>query len=360
MIQIIPQISELLQLTSNFTNRPDQVQGPGGNTSVKSDDGKMYIKASGFRFEELSENNGISAVNSYEISRYFRNVIPKDKEVDEKEMLELIASNILLKHDGSSYPKPSMETGFHAVLGKYVVHTHSVWSNLLNCCSERLNVLKKLKLPYKACFIPFVSPGFGLSYLITNELKNAESSGESIPEVFFLANHGIIAHANELQKCYEILNTVDLAIQKLLNLGVNYPEMKIEAVGNSWESRNSFVTETIIKLQCDKSFFDNVLFPDQTVFFKDRISDSNDAIKKTIDLKTDGSIQYNCSYRDAISIHETMTAYLYLYDVLTELDLPMEFIKGNEIDYINNMEMEKHRRGMTKDQEPIGDKTIGR
>lgn len=336
--------NELVELTSKFLNRPDLIQGPGGNTSVKNSEGTMFIKASGYRFEELRPDNGISAVSYQPVRDYFFQVIPEDKAREEARMLEIVQSNVLRHEDGSSYPKPSMETGFHAVLRKYVVHTHSVWANLLNCCSDRLNMVKQIKLDYQTAFIPFVSPGFGLSYLVASEIKKAEAAGTAIPDIFFLANHGIIAHADEPVKCKEMLDAADAAIQKVLNLSVTYPEVKLKGSEHHWESNSGFVPETLSKHGCDKSFFDKVLFPDQTVFFKDRISDWNDQEKRVIDLKANGSVVYNCSYREAISIHETMTAYLYLFDVLTEIDLPMDVIDGSEIDYINGMEMEKHRK----------------
>lgn len=342
--KMIDTAAELIQLTSEFLNRPDLIQGPGGNTSVKNKDGQMFIKASGFRFEELKHDNGVSAVNYQPISDYFFNVVPEDKSREEALMLQIVQSNVLKYEDGSTYPKPSMETGFHAVLNRYVVHTHSVWTNLLNCCSDRQSMIKQLKLNHNAVFIPFVSPGFGLSYLVTLEIKKAKSDGRPIPDLFFLANHGIIAHADEPQKCKEMLDAADAAIQKVLNLSITYPEVKLIAKGHHWESNFGFVPEALAKYGCDKSFFDKVLFPDQTVFFNDRISDWKDTEKLVIDLKNDGSVSYNCSFREAISIHETMTAYLYLFDVLTEIDLPMDFIGGSEIDYINGMEMEKHRK----------------
>lgn len=341
---MIDTATELIQLTADFLNRPDLIQGPGGNTSVKNSDGQMFIKASGYRFEELKHDNGISAVNYQEIRDYFFDVVPEDKAREEANMLQIVQSNVLKYEDGSSYPKPSMETGFHAVLKRYVVHTHSVWANLLNCCSDRQNMIKQLKLNFNVVFIPFVSPGFGLSYLVTKEIKKAKELGNPIPDLFFLTNHGIIAHSDEAQKCKEMLDAADAAIQKVLNLSVTYPEVKLLAKDHHWESQTGFVPETLAKYGCDKSFFDKVLFPDQTVFFKDRISDWRDAEKSVIDIRNDGTVSYNCSYREAISIHETLTAYLYLYDVLTEIDLPMDFIGGSEIDYINGMEMEKHRK----------------
>ena len=162
-------ITSLISLTSPFVNRPDLIQGPGGNTSVKDEEGNMIIKASGFRFEEITEESGYSIVNSQNISDYFFNVKVTDKTQEEKHSLQVIQNNILKQISGEFYLKPSMETGFHAVLDEFVVHTHSVWSNLINCINEPFEFLKKIQTNTGLiiAFIPFVSRGFGLSYLIT-------------------------------------------------------------------------------------------------------------------------------------------------------------------------------------------------
>ncbi len=340
------EISELLELTAVFAGKTDQVQGPGGNTSVKSKDGTMWIKASGFRFEEMNEHAGISAVNSKEIADYFHRVLPQNKEEDEKQMLEIIGSNTLKKQDGSIYPKPSMETGFHAVLGNYVVHTHSVWSNLINCAKNRLELLDKLQhlLPYRITHLPFLTPGFGLSFLVSGRLKSRMRENEAAHDIYYLGNHGIIAHADSAAKVIELLKSSDDAIRSMFNIEADYPSTQIiELSDTRFAPESHFISDMLKKYQCDIAFFDNVLFPDQTVFFKNQISIQTDLNKK-INL-INGEAIFNCNAREANSINETLTAYLFIYHTLKELKLQAAYISQNDIDYINEMEMEKFRRG---------------
>lgn len=341
--------SELLELTKPFIKRPDLIQGPGGNTSYKNSSGEMYIKASGFRFEEMDSERGISAVNYLNIKNYFYSVNPIDKIIEEKKMLEIIQENILLDALQQKYPKPSMETGFHAVLDRFVVHTHSVWTNLINCSKNRTQYITLLKeiLKVEIVDIPFVSPGFGLSYLVTSALKNAEQVGKQKPPLFFLANHGIIAHADDALTCSNLLFELDSAIQDLLNIDSEYPNTDIISIGdNLWNPQDEFVNALILKYKADAAFFDQVLFPDQTVFFKNQIECSNEVSDRRIHISKDYTIKYKGSFREAISVHETMTAYLFLYDYLQQNSMDADFIDGNEIDYINNMEMEKHRKNI--------------
>jgi rhamnose utilization protein RhaD (predicted bifunctional aldolase and dehydrogenase) len=93
-------INHLLSLTQPFVNRPDLIQGPGGNTSVKDEEGNMIIKASGYRFEEITEESGFSIVNSQKISDYFFNVKVTDKTHEEKHSLQVIQNNILKQSSG--------------------------------------------------------------------------------------------------------------------------------------------------------------------------------------------------------------------------------------------------------------------
>lgn len=336
---------ELLELTKTFSQRSDLIQGPGGNTSVKNSNGEMYIKASGFRFDEMTIENGISAVNYLNIRNYFNIVKPLDKEKEEAEMLRIVGENILKDDSGNPFPKPSMETGFHAVLDQYVIHTHSVWTNLINCRTDKSAAIAHLNKYFKMAEIPFVSPGFGLSYLVSDAIKNAELTGKSKPDIFLLHNHGVIAHSDNPEICKKLLLDLDQAIIDFLEIQQEYPSTGISGSDTSWQPQCDFVNSLLEKYHCDENFFEQVLFPDQTVFFKDQIHMGSSESTKRISINNH-QIKYRCQQRDAKAIHETMTAYLFIFDFLRSNNVEIELIGKNEIDYINNMEMEKHRKSI--------------
>ncbi len=336
---------ELLELTKPFLHRSDLIQGPGGNTSIKNSNGEMYIKASGFRFDEMTNENGISAVNYLNIRNYFSLVKPLDKEKEEAEMLSIVSENILKDVMGNAFPRPSMETGFHAVLDQYVIHTHSVWTNLVNCRTDRSAAISHLRKFFNIAEIPFVSPGFGLSYLVTDVIKQAELSGKSRPDIFFLHNHGVIAHSDNKENCIKLLLDLDQTIMDYLEIKQEYPNTNISGSDGDWKPQNDFVNKLLEKFHCDDRFFEQVLFPDQTVFFKDQIQfDSLDRNRKICIINN--QINYRCQERDAKAIHETMTAYLFIFDYLKSNNIEIDLIGKNELDYINNMEMEKHRKSI--------------
>lgn len=336
-------IQRLLELTKPLMNLSDQIQGPGGNTSYKNASGDMYIKASGFRFDEMSVDKGVSAVNYLNLRNYFNLVNPKDKEKDEAEMLQLVSQSILKQASGELFPKPSMETGFHAVLGNYVIHTHSVWTNLVNCRKDKSAIIQQLSETFNLVQIPFVSPGFGLSYLVTQAVKEAERSGKQTPDIFLLHNHGVIAHADDHQKCQNLLRNLDAAIQSICQISEEYPDTTLKSVDSTWVPLSDYVNDMLKHYHCDATFFNQVLFPDQTVFFNNQIGTKGSEKKIQIE---NFIISYHCAERDARAIHETMTAYLFIYHTLTSFNVDIDFIGGSEIDYINNMEMEKHRKSI--------------
>jgi ribulose-5-phosphate 4-epimerase/fuculose-1-phosphate aldolase len=343
-------IHQLLTLTKPYCGRPDLIQGPGGNTSVKAEDGSMFIKASGFLFSEMSLDMGISAVDANVISRYFHNVTVSDKAVAEKESLEIISASILKDERGSLYPKPSMETGFHAVLDTYVVHTHSVWTNLLNCNKNKAIYFERLKdvLPFHLCRIPYVSPGFGLSYLITQALKTSEPR----PSVFFLENHGVIAHGDDAETVHELLRKTDEAIAAMFQLSLSdYPDTSLKGTTEGFIPVSDFCTNVLKKHNAGPSFFDAVLFPDQTVFFKGNIGSIKDACK--IGMAENHELLYHTEEREAVSMHETMTSYLFLYDAILSKGDMLQEIEGKEIDYIQNMDMEKHRKSIMNKKDEL-------
>jgi ribulose-5-phosphate 4-epimerase/fuculose-1-phosphate aldolase len=339
---------ELLELTKPFVTRADQVQGPGGNTSVKNDLGQMIIKASGYRFEEIDSNKGFSIVNSENIKSYFQTVQLDNKEKEEKRSVELVLDNVLKDDQGVRYPKPSMETGFHAVLDTYVVHTHSVWSNLINCNAEGSVLIERLKkkLTMPIAALPYISPGFGLSYTITQMMEEAGKKQEPVPRVFFLANHGIIAHGKTLEGTQALLENTDTCIRELFGIDNIYPSAGLEKKGeNIYTPIDSYINDLIKLYKVKIDFFEKVLFPDQTVFFKDNVSfDAND-IKK-ININVDGQVTYCTNYREALSIHETITAYFFIYHTIKQSAYTPQFISSVEVDYINGMDMEKHRKSL--------------
>jgi len=147
--------------------RLDYVQGGGGNTSVKLGDGLMAIKASGFRLNQVTENDCFAVVETGTL---------KD----------------VTAACGYKPLRPSVEASFHALLGTFVIHTHPVYANLAMCSASGTDRLPAAMdgLPYIVA--PYINPGVELSMAIKERLRPDT-------RVVFLVNHGLVVTADDAQ-----------------------------------------------------------------------------------------------------------------------------------------------------------------
>ena len=134
----------MIEISQYAGNRADYTQGGGGNTSVKNfDNGTMLIKASGYRLVDINENTAFVAVDKNKIESYYNSVDLSVEKDYEKESAE-VSKNSVVEISGMATLRPSVEVGFHAILKKYVIHTHSVYANLLTCSQEGEALAEKL------------------------------------------------------------------------------------------------------------------------------------------------------------------------------------------------------------------------
>ena len=108
------QLTELIKIAEAIGHRPDFVQGGGGNLSVKFDDGKMLIKASGLRFSELSSGDGFVLVDYRKFIERYGKISEPERWNGEKKEADFLLSCVL--PFGPAGRRPSMEAGFHAFL----------------------------------------------------------------------------------------------------------------------------------------------------------------------------------------------------------------------------------------------------
>lgn len=175
---------------------PAYTQGAGGNVSIKTDDGNMIIKASGCRLADVSPEYGLACVNINDVKNSIMGKTVSQTEFD------MAISSAKIPLCGKT-AKPSVETGFHSLLHKYVIHHHSVYANIISCCSE--GVFFAAQLFPESRFIPFCQPGLELCLAIRESLDERPLSSRR-PEIFFFANHGLAISADNAD---EALNTME-------------------------------------------------------------------------------------------------------------------------------------------------------
>jgi len=161
-VSVTADIRELVEI-SQFAGRDVLLaQGGGGNTSVKSGDGRrMWIKASGCRLSEVGEGHGYLETYLPALISVIRD--PKLKELPRAVAHEESVRRIQAAVPGPVQKRPSLETGFHAVLGRRVVlHTHPVYVNAFTCMDGGAAALEDA-LGEQVIWVKYEPPGYALA-----------------------------------------------------------------------------------------------------------------------------------------------------------------------------------------------------
>ena len=169
------------------------VQGPGGNTSVKFGN-TMWIKASG----TLLSNAGRSGIFT-----------PVDVERAAAEIdLGENAPKEDIRLDPADGHRPSIETGFHALLPwKYVFHYHSVnaLAHLTSAEGEAVALDKLSGL--NPVPVAYAKPGIPLSGLIRSAIGGRDS------RVVLLRNHGMIVCGNSIAQVRRLITETEARLR---------------------------------------------------------------------------------------------------------------------------------------------------
>ena len=115
------EIKNFVEISSYAGERYDLVQGAGGNSSVKLDNGEMLIKASGFLLSDVNKNVGYSRVFTKQVVD-----IVKNREIintNNKRQRESLTTQLLKESTIDKGNRPSIETLLHSLLLKYTLHT---------------------------------------------------------------------------------------------------------------------------------------------------------------------------------------------------------------------------------------------
>jgi rhamnose utilization protein RhaD (predicted bifunctional aldolase and dehydrogenase) len=184
-------LADLIRISNIVGKDPALVQGGGGNTSVKTADGKyMYIKASGTALKDMSETRGWRRIQLDSVL-----AIIKDKSITklQTQTREVEVVNRLLlacDDDVTSGARPSVEAHLHGLLDQCVIHLHpSVVSAYLNAREGKAR-LEKLFRSEKAppLWVPYVNPGFTLARTIDRLVEGYRRQFRRMPRILFLTS----------------------------------------------------------------------------------------------------------------------------------------------------------------------------
>jgi len=202
---------ELIKISNTVGKDSALVQGGGGNTSVKTADGKyMYIKASGTALKDMDEQAGwrrmrLDAVLS----------IIKDKSIAKLEThareIEVVDRLLLACDDEvTDIARPSVEAHLHAFLDRCIIHLHpssvGAYANAKNGKAELEKLFEDEKLPL--LWVPYTDPGFTLAKKIAQLVDDYQQQFGQKPGILIFEKHGLLISASSADAALGLVRKV--------------------------------------------------------------------------------------------------------------------------------------------------------
>ena len=175
------EISDLISLTNYIASDFNYIQAGGGNISFKTND-SIYVKASGYKFNDVKNKNIFSKLPLSEL----------DKKIK--------ANNFSIPYEYSTGPRPSMETMLHAICKtQYVVHIHHLHSLSYLIRKDSKEKINSLPLSFDYKILDYQRPGECLAKNLANNLFSDRRSC-----VYFLMNHGVIFCSDSIKEFLDL------------------------------------------------------------------------------------------------------------------------------------------------------------
>lgn len=353
-------LQNYVRLSNSPGSRADYVQGGGGNTSCKFDDKLMAIKASGYKLNQIKENDAYAVLDYASIVDFYKNTDPHNLEDVEKEG-SLVAKKSIVEIEGLPVLRPSVEAGFHSILAKYVLHTHPVYANLVTCSAQGRQIAKEVlsDRDYSFGFVPYINPGASLTFEIFNEQQRVLKETGRLPCAIFMQNHGFIATNDDLEKCLEIHEEVNALIAEKFNVSASdFPEISLMETDGYLISNTVWLKEKIKDSRYDENYFCvDALYPDQLVFLSGNMEIIDDVLLENFDVRDkskctvfrkSGDIVYNCTKSEAMTIEETLAAVIFITSTIESCGYNVITMSESGKDFIANWEGEKYRKSIAQ------------
>ncbi len=315
------ELTEIVRTCNSIGRNRNLVQGPGGNISLKLDDRRMLVKASGLRLDEITENRGIVDVDYRKITCFVDFDTSLTANVLEGMLYRLIYDSELCQ----SELRPSMETSFHALLGRAVIHTHPIMTNLATCMVGGYDILKQIFGDFPFQWIEYKNPGFFLGKAINRELTSDDKNG-----VFFLEKHGLIVASDSLDDCLQKTLDINRRIADYFGLEEYNPQSNLIEVDGGYVNDCDLVKEFLSRYKS----FDKYLFPDAVVYCKNPIN------------RHGSGVFYDFDKKRSRLVDEIMLAHMYLLLTIPELGGRINHLSNEDISYILGMEAERYRQSI--------------
>lgn len=198
------ELKDFIAISKYAGERYDLIQAGGGNSSVKNEDGTMYIKSSGIGLSEVSENSGYSLVKNNELL----NILNDERIYNQtnQNKRDGLMNTYITDANLTPHFRPSIETLLHALLKKYTLHTHPIVVNAITNRQHWKEVLTRL-FGNDLILVDYKTPGLSLALELKKQIQHKD------PTVIFLQNHGLIVTSSDkeaIERLTEyVLNTIE-------------------------------------------------------------------------------------------------------------------------------------------------------
>lgn len=187
-------LAALIRVSRAVGEDPLLVQGGGGNTSVKTADGRhMYIKASGTALKSMNAREGWRRMRIDAVLGTLEDPALARLDVDAREAEVVRRLQLGCEDDVAPEARPSVEAHLHALLDECVIHLHPVVvGSYVNAeKGEALIAGMFAGEEYPPLWVPYADPGFTLGRVMFKSVKEYETRHGRKPRIIFHEKHGL-------------------------------------------------------------------------------------------------------------------------------------------------------------------------
>lgn len=269
----------LKRLSAELGNDSLQVQGAGGNTSIKHE-GTLWIKASGTWLMNAESTDMFVPVS----------LPPLLDAIKQRQPSAEKATDFVIEQQNPSGLRPSIETSLHAVLPQaIVVHIHCVDTIAIAVRTDAEAYLGALLNEFNWLWVPYLRPGLPLSHYV-DQHKHANT------DVIVLGNHGLVVAADSVADAQALLRQVRAALKQPIR-----PIQPIDASSLAdvidhpdYEPASELTYRVASDPVCLQIAAGGSLYPDHVIFLNDAlpVSQPGETIKGCVERVTkDGNTE---------------------------------------------------------------------
>lgn len=246
-----PAFAALRRVSERLGTDPAQVQGAGGNTSVKRD-GVMWIKASGTWLADAQKRDVMVPVDLDALRAAMAADAPE---------AEAALPFVPLEHNPGGL-RPSIETTVHAVMDAPVVlHTHCVATIALAIRADGEAIVAARLSDMGAIWVRYVKPGLQLA-------REIAARGGAGARLIVLGGHGLVAAGATADEAEATLREASRRLAGSVAAGARpTPGLDAALDGTGYVAVEDAVTHALaidparLRLACGGPWF-----PDQVIF----------------------------------------------------------------------------------------------